>query len=129
MHTWYAYFPFNWSGQRSVKTLPTALRKYFYQNGKAFPSHPERAKTPLAFPSPCRGPASHDGPVLPAPPDELNTSDGAQQPRRRRRRLEGALSSKPRRPCESPGVWDCIRSDASGPPRPTKQAVLGNLSV
>lgn len=75
-HTRYACFPFNWLGQRSVKTLLTAPHKYFYQNGKAFPSHPEHAKIPLAFASFCRSLLLHYGPILPALPDELNRSDG-----------------------------------------------------
>lgn len=77
MHTWmHAYFSFNWLGQWSGKTLLTVLHKYFYQNGKAFPSHPEHAKIPLALPSLCRASTLHYDPILPALPGELNRSDG-----------------------------------------------------
>lgn len=58
------------------KPLLTALHKYFYQNGKAFPSHPEHAKIPFAFPSLCRSRTLQYGPILLPLCDELNRSDG-----------------------------------------------------
>lgn len=75
--TWmHACFPFNWLGQWSGKNLLTVLHKYFYQNGKAFPSHPEHAKIPFAFLILCSSSTLYYGPMLTALLDELNRSDG-----------------------------------------------------
>lgn len=78
MYTWmYACFPFSWLGQWSGKTLLTALHKYLYQNGKAFPSHPEHAQIPFVFLSLCGSPNLRYSPVLLlALHEELNRSDG-----------------------------------------------------
>lgn len=114
MYTWlYACFPFSWLGQPSGKTLLTALHKYFYQNYKTFPSHPEHAKSWFVFLSCCRCPGWQCSPSSGGWAEHIwwvSSGEG-----------RSTHCPEPQWPYNSPSIWDCSRWGALDPPCQTQQ--------